>query len=154
MIFLPTASRTRSWVIVLPKERQISRSPKADLASPLASFAISARLSSGIFLLIPSFSVARFRIFRIADSSRFFRTITRDLEMRAGITSKLGFSVVAPIKVISPDSTWGRKASCWALLKRWISSTNRRVRILRFQFCLARSTTASTSLLWAVTAES
>src|SRR5437879_12016104 len=26
------------------------------------------------------------------------------------------------------DSTWGRKASCWALLKRWVSSTNRILR--------------------------
>ena len=39
--------------------------------------------------------------------------------------SKLGFSVVAPISVIVPASTCGRKASCCALLKRWISSANR-----------------------------
>ena len=34
-------------------------------------------------------------------------------------------SVVAPINTMSPASTRGRKASCCALLKRWISSTNR-----------------------------
>jgi hypothetical protein len=38
------------------------------------------------------------------------------------LTSKYGFSVVAPISVTSPSSTAGRSASCWALLKRWISS--------------------------------
>ena len=49
-------------------------------------------------------------------------------ERRAEFTSKEGFSVVAPIRIIVPRSTWGRKASCCALLKRWISSTKRRVR--------------------------
>ena len=33
--------------------------------------------------------------------------------------------MVAPISVTSPDSTPGSSASCWALLKRWISSRNR-----------------------------
>jgi hypothetical protein len=41
----------------------------------------------------------------------------------AELTSNDGFSVVAPMKVNSPDSTWGRKASCCALLKRCTSST-------------------------------
>src|SRR6476660_7926101 len=39
-----------------------------------------------------------------------------------------GFSVVAPMSVITPSSTPGRSASCCALLKRWISSRNRIVR--------------------------
>ncbi len=43
------------------------------------------------------------------------------------MTSKEGFSVVAPRSTIVPFSTWGRKASCCALLKRWISSTKRMV---------------------------
>ena len=43
------------------------------------------------------------------------------------MTSKYGFSVVAPMSVIVPSSTCGRSASCWALLKRWISSMNRTV---------------------------
>ena len=38
------------------------------------------------------------------------------------MTSKRGFSVVAPISVTRPSSTAGSSASCWALLKRWISS--------------------------------
>ena len=49
----------------------------------------------------------------------------RARESRAELTSKYGFSVVAPISVISPDSTAGSSASCCALLKRWISSRNR-----------------------------
>ena len=44
------------------------------------------------------------------------------------MSSKYGFSVVAPISVISPSSTAGSSASCWALLKRWISSRKRIVR--------------------------
>ena len=43
------------------------------------------------------------------------------------MTSKEGFSVVAPIRMMVPSSTCGRKASCWALLNRWISSINNRV---------------------------
>ena len=43
-------------------------------------------------------------------------------ESSAELTSKYGFSVVAPISVTSPSSTAGSSASCWALLKRWISS--------------------------------
>ena len=35
--------------------------------------------------------------------------------------------MVAPISVIVPFSTTGRKPSCWARLKRWISSTNSNV---------------------------
>jgi hypothetical protein len=45
-------------------------------------------------------------------------------ESSAEFTSNDGFSVVAPMKVKSPDSTCGRNASCWALLKRCTSSTN------------------------------
>ena len=43
----------------------------------------------------------------------------------AELTSNDGFSVVAPMKVMRPCSTKGRKASCCALLKRWTSSTKR-----------------------------
>ena len=38
------------------------------------------------------------------------------------MTSKDGFSVVEPKRMMSPFSTYGRNAPCWALLKRWISS--------------------------------
>ena len=41
---------------------------------------------------------------------------------------KNGFSVVAPTRITTPSSTSGSSTSCWALLKRWISSTNSSVR--------------------------
>lgn len=40
------------------------------------------------------------------------------------MTSKLGFSVVAPIRVTQPFSTAANRESCCDLLKRWISSMN------------------------------
>ena len=39
-------------------------------------------------------------------------------------TEKKGFSVVAPMKETQRFSTAGSRASCWALLNRWTSSTN------------------------------
>ena len=51
-------------------------------------------------------------------------TNTLQRDKSAPFTSNDGFSVVAPIKIMLPFSTYGKKASCWALLKRWISSTN------------------------------
>ena len=54
--------------------------------------------------------------------------MTAQRESRAALTSKYGFSVVAPMSVSSPLSTAGRRASCCALLKRWISSRNRSFR--------------------------
>ena len=54
---------------------------------------------------------------------------TRIRDRSAELTSKYGFSVVAPMSVTVPSSTCGRSASCWALLKRWISSRNRIVRV-------------------------
>jgi hypothetical protein len=47
--------------------------------------------------------------------------------MSGAFTSKNGFSVVAPMSVITPSSTAGRSASCWLLLKRWTSSRKRMV---------------------------
>ena len=52
---------------------------------------------------------------------------TRVRERSAEMTSNDGFSVVAPMNVTVPFSTWGRMASCWALLKRCTSSTKRMV---------------------------
>src|SRR5438132_9461915 len=53
-------------------------------------------------------------------------TNTRQRDSSAPVNSKLGFSVVAPMRVTTPFSTQGRKASCCARLKRWISSQKRR----------------------------
>ena len=44
------------------------------------------------------------------------------------MTSKDGFSVVAPIRVTVPSSTWGSTASCCALFQRCSSSMKRTVR--------------------------
>ena len=55
-------------------------------------------------------------------------TKTFDRDNRAALTSNDGFSVVAPMRTMSPASTRGRNASCCALLNRWISSTKRIVR--------------------------
>ncbi len=69
------------------------------------------------------------------------------------MTSKYGFSVVAPIRVTSPSSTAGNSASCWALLKRWISSRKKIVLApVVFRRSRARSITALTSALPACTA--
>ena len=62
------------------------------------------------------------------------------------MTSKYGFSVVAPMSVIVPSSTCGSSASCCALLKRWISSMNSTVeRPPRSIHSRARAMTARTS---------
>ena len=68
--------------------------------------------------MIPSVLHARVKISRMADLLMGWTTTTRERERSGEMTSKLGFSVVAPIRVMRPDSTCGRKASCWALLKR------------------------------------
>ena len=72
-----------------------------------------------------------------------------------GLTSKNGFSVVAPMSTSVPSSTAGSRASCWALLKRWISSRKRIVPWSRSpRRWRARSMTSRTSLTPAVTADS
>ncbi len=69
------------------------------------------------------------------------------------MTENEGFSVVAPISRIVPFSTCGRKASCCALLNRWISSMNRIVRrFLSASRAFAWSMTALTSLMPLMTA--
>ena len=76
------------------------------------------------------------------------------LRLRSGgLTSKNGFSVVAPIRVSVPSSTAGSSASCCDFENRWISSRNRIVpRPCSPSRCRARSMTSRTSLTPAVTA--
>ncbi len=63
--------------------------------------------------------------------------------------------MVAPTSVTSPSSTAGSRVSCWALLKRWISSRNRIVGSpLVARRCSARSITSRTSWRPAFTADS
>ncbi len=63
----------------------------------------------------------------MAPGSRARNSSTRARDRSAAFNSKEGFSVVAPISVTVPSSITGRKASSWARLKRWISSTKSRV---------------------------
>src|SRR5258708_3953542 len=54
-------------------------------------------------------------------------TSTRARDSSAALSSKDGFSVVAPTSTTVPSSITGRKESCWARLKRCTSSTNNSV---------------------------
>ena len=81
-----------------------------------------ASASSGSFL--PSSSSARVSSFSTASASSDLNTSTRARDSIGAISSNDGFSVVAPTSTMVPSSITGRKLSCWARLKRWISSTN------------------------------
>ena len=61
--------------------------------------------------------------------------------------------MVAPMRMMLPFSTKGRKASCWALLKRWISSTNTMVFSPKRRLSSACCITPRISLMPLVTAE-
>ena len=61
--------------------------------------------------------------------------------------------MVAPMKTMVPSSTWGRKASCCALLNRCTSSTKSTVPHPAARFVRAASTAARMSLMPARTAE-
>src|SRR5579864_1022161 len=69
------------------------------------------------------------------------------------MTSNDGFSVVAVLINTNPSSTWGRIASCCALLKRWISSMKSTVRRPARRWTLASATTFLRSATPAVTAD-
>lgn len=74
---------------------------------------------------------------------------------RTGMMVKEGFSEVAPIRTSLPDSTYGRKTSCWFLLNRWISSRKRIVGALVLKKTLSQSSsTERTSLRSLVQQES
>ena len=78
----------------------------------------------------------------------------RQRDSSAELTSKKGFSVVAPISTTRPSSTAGSSVSCWALLKRWISSRKKIVGSpLVERRCWARSRTSRTSWRPALTAD-
>ena len=96
---------------------------------------------------------ARFRMRAISSRERGCRTATRQRESKAALTSNEGFSVVAPMSVIVPCSTACKSASCWALLKRWISSMKRMTRPPRRRTLAASSIAARTSLTPERTAE-
>ena len=138
-----TASVIRiSSGVISPFITAISRVLSAVLASPLEKAAIAASCCLVIPILwFPyplGFDSACSNSSMISCSVSSFSTNTRHLERSAALISKDGFSVVAPIRRMLPFSTNGRNASCCALLKRWISSTNTTVRIpifLLFSAC-------------------
>ena len=96
-----------------------------------------------IFFLLrySSFFIAACKSRSRSFSSNGFNTYTWQRLSKALITSKEGFSVVAPINVMVPFSTAPSKASCWPLLKRWISSMNN----MQPAFVFASSITSLTS---------
>ena len=97
---------------------------------------------------------ARAQISATSSGASGSRTKTRVRERSGPTTSKLGFSVVAPMRVMAPRSTCGRRASCCARLKRWISSTKRTVpRPVAARRAFASSRTRRTRGIPSVTAE-
>src|SRR6266446_807964 len=136
-----------------------SRILRAPRASPSESRAMSRSASgSAVAPVAPSprseSASARSRMLTMSSSESGCREYTRQRDRSAALTSKDGFSVVAPMRVSVPFSTWGRKASCWPLLKRWISSTKRMVRLPpRARSAWASATTWRISLTPASTAE-
>jgi len=92
------------------REEAISRTFKIIRASPLLD-SIKNLLALGLILtcllagrLLRCLSPRVIILLKSSSVSRFI-TRTRQRERRAEIISKLGFSVVAPIKIISPRST-------------------------------------------------
>ena len=86
----------------------------AFLASPLDISARNSSASSSIAALslpMPFFSsyTARFIIVLISSFSSGFNSNIIDLDIKAPFTSKYGFSVVAPIRIIVPSSTNGSR---------------------------------------------
>ncbi len=75
----------------------------------------------------------------MAASSSRWKTSTSARDSSAPLSSKEGFSVVAPTSVMVPSSMCGRKLSCWERLKRWISSMNSSVPLPVSRRPLARS---------------
>ena len=142
---------------VSPLSTTISSVDSAVRASPFAKFAIASSISGWMSIFCPpkprgSVSARESREVRSAVVSAC-RTNTLQRDKSAPLTSNDGFSVVAPIKMMLPFSTKGRKASCCALLKRWISSTNTIVRSPKRRLSSACCMTCLISLMPLVTAE-
>ena len=130
-----------------------SRICSAALASPPARFARSSTASRAA--PPPRAPRRRARGSPTSSSSESaVSSITVHRDRSAELTSKYGFSVVAPMSVTRPSSTACSTESCCALLKRWISSMKRIVRTsLPPSRSRARAITARTSSTRAETAE-
>ena len=91
----------------------VFRSRRASPAACETSAAIPSGSTSTPSSTRPRASVsARRPIASRSASVRDSRRSTRHRERSAVTTPKLGFSVVAPMRMTVPASTWGRSASC------------------------------------------
>ena len=113
-------------------------------ASPFDCSAIISTTSSVNFA-----SMARRALLKILTSeslSNRSNTNTFKRDSKAEFNSKLGFSVVAPIRIIVPRSTYGNSLSCCDLFHLCISSMNKIVFLPRRSPDSARSTMDRKSL--------
>ena len=114
-------------------------------ASSILTSPFKPRLSS----TARAMSVAR------SDGSNDSSLTTTERDSNGLMTEKLGFSVVAPMKVTSRFSTAGSSASCCDLEKRCTSSMNRTVSVPSpTSLRRARASTSRTSFTPDVTADS
>ena len=93
-----------------------SRIPSALRASPPARAAISSS-TSGVELDPELAGAAPHDLAQLARRVSASSSYTCIRESSAELSSKYGFSVVAPISVTSPSSTPGSSASCWRLVE-------------------------------------
>ena len=142
---------------ISPFKTTISSVDSAVRASPLAAEAIVSSMPSSmrtVWRPKPSGALSARESSRVKSPvSSAFKTNTLQRESSAPLTSKDGFSVVAPMRMMLPFSTNGRNASCCALLKRWISSTKTIVLPPKRRLSSACCMTARISLMPLVTAE-
>ena len=129
--FFCSCSSSRGSLVGLILKKIFSNKVRAFLASPSAHSAIQ-RIDLSVSFIVPDkplvlFSRACWRICSISWLLKGFSLMTLSLDKSAWLISNEGFSVVAPISVIVPSSTWGSNASCCALLNLWISSINKMV---------------------------
>ena len=136
----PAASSSAfSAIRASPPERAAS----ARSASGSTSTRISPRPRSGSDAARTSRSAS-------CSSVRAFSLNTLERDSSGEFTSKDGFSVVAPIRMTVPFSTWGRITSCCALLNLCISSMNS---IVRCRCMPSRSPASLTTLRSSATPE-
>ena len=139
-----------------PLSTTISNVFSAVRASPLAKLAIISSMPSASSTRLPPKprgSVSARRSSSVSSpAERPCSTNTLHRDKSAELISNEGFSVVAPMRMMLPFSTKGRNASCCALLKRWISSTNRMVCSPKRRFASAVCITSLISLIPLVTA--
>ena len=134
--------------------RMVSVLRASPLAMRMISSTASSRIRTSLFSPRSSSTARLMRVLRSSGSSDSSLTTTDRLSSGL-MTEKLGFSVVAAMKVTSRFSTLGNSASCCDLEKRCTSSMNSTVSLpsATSRSC-ARLSTSRTSLTPEVTADS